>query len=67
MAQFPANHQCCMSCGNNTFGKYTHDNTHTLNLDRQALFNSYQLPQVPKWDPKILRMIMLPTIASMED
>jgi hypothetical protein len=38
-----------------------------LNLDRQALFNSYQLPQVPDCDPKILRMIMLPTLASMED
>jgi hypothetical protein len=38
-----------------------------LNLDRQALFNSYQLPQVPEWDPKILRMIMLPTLAPMED
>jgi hypothetical protein len=35
--------------------------------DRRALFNSYQLPQVPEWDPKILRMIMLPTLASMED
>jgi hypothetical protein len=38
-----------------------------LNLDRQALFNSYQLQQVPKWDPNILKMTMLPTIASMED
>jgi hypothetical protein len=38
-----------------------------LNLDRQALFNSYQLQQVPEWDPNILKMIMLPTIASMED
>jgi ribonuclease HI len=38
-----------------------------LNIDRQALFNSYQLPQVPDWDPKILRMIMLPTLASLED
>jgi hypothetical protein len=38
-----------------------------LNLDKQALFNSYQLQQVPEWDPNILIMIMLPTIASMED
>jgi hypothetical protein len=38
-----------------------------LNIDRQALFNSYQLPQVPDWDPKILRMIMLSTLASLED
>jgi hypothetical protein len=38
-----------------------------LNLDRQALFNSYQLQQVPEWDPNILKMIMLPAITSMED
>jgi hypothetical protein len=38
-----------------------------LNIDRQALFNSYQLPQVPDWDPKILRMIMLLRLASLED
>jgi hypothetical protein len=38
-----------------------------LNSDRQALFNSYQLPRVPNWDPKILRMVMLPTLASLED
>jgi hypothetical protein len=38
-----------------------------LNLDRQALFNSYQLQQVPEWDPNILKMIMLLTIVSMED
>jgi hypothetical protein len=38
-----------------------------LNLDRQALFNSYKLQQVPEWDPHILKMIMLLTIASMED
>jgi hypothetical protein len=38
-----------------------------LNLDRQMLFNSYQLQQVPEWDPNILKMIMLPAITSMED
>jgi hypothetical protein len=38
-----------------------------LNLDRQALFNSYQLSQVPEWDSNILKMIMLLTIESMED
>jgi hypothetical protein len=38
-----------------------------VNIDRQALFNSYQLPREPDWDPKILRMVMLPTPASLED
>jgi hypothetical protein len=38
-----------------------------LNLDRQMLFNSYQLQQVPEWNPNILKMIMLPAITSMED
>jgi hypothetical protein len=38
-----------------------------LNLDRLMLFNSYQLQQVPEWNPNILKMIMLPAITSMED
>jgi hypothetical protein len=38
-----------------------------LTIDRQELFNSYQIPRVPDWDPKILRMVMLPTLASLED
>jgi hypothetical protein len=38
-----------------------------LNIDRLELFNSYQLPRFPDWDPKILRMVMLPTLASLED
>jgi hypothetical protein len=35
------------------------------NIDRQEQFNSYQLPWVLDWDPKILRMVMLPTLASL--
>jgi hypothetical protein len=38
-----------------------------LNNDRQELFNSFQLSQVPDWDSKILRMVMLPTLAALED
>jgi hypothetical protein len=36
-----------------------------LNNDRQELFN--HLSRVLDWDPKILRMVMLPTLASLED
>jgi hypothetical protein len=38
-----------------------------LNNDRQELFNSFQLSRVPEWDPKILRLVMLPTLAALED
>jgi hypothetical protein len=38
-----------------------------LNINRQELFSSYQLPLVPNWDPKILKMVVLPTLASLED
>jgi hypothetical protein len=38
-----------------------------LNKDRQELFNGFQLSQVPNWDSKILRMVMLPTLAALED
>jgi hypothetical protein len=38
-----------------------------LNNDRQERFNSFQLSPVPDWDPKILRMVMLPTLAALED
>jgi hypothetical protein len=38
-----------------------------LNNDRQELFYSFQLSRVPDWDLKILRMVMLPTVAALED
>jgi hypothetical protein len=38
-----------------------------LNKDRQELFNSFQLSRAPDWDSKILRMVMLPMLAALED
>jgi hypothetical protein len=37
-----------------------------LNNNRQELFYSFQLSKVPDWDSKILRIVMLPTLAALE-
>jgi hypothetical protein len=38
-----------------------------LNKDIQELFNSFQLSRVHDWDSKIFRMVVLPTLAALED